>query len=93
MERKLRYGQIGGTLGAFIGGVHRKAIAFNEQAELVAGCFSASNPENNRKCAEHFGISPDRTYDDYLAMAEAEGARTEDRLDFVMISTPNRFHY
>lgn len=93
MERKLRYGQIGGTLGAFIGGVHRKAIAFNEQAELVAGCFSASNPENNRKCAEHFGISPDRTYDDYLSMAEAEGARTEDRLDFVMISTPNRFHY
>ena len=37
MDRKLRYGQIGGTLGAFIGGVHRKAIAINEQAELVAG--------------------------------------------------------
>lgn len=93
MDRKLRYGQIGGTLGAFIGGVHRKAIAFNEQAELVAGCFSASNPDNNRKCAEHYGISPDRTYDNYLSMAETEGARTEDRLDFIMISTPNRFHY
>lgn len=93
MNRKLRYGQIGGTLGAFIGGVHRKAIAFNEQAELVAGCFSASNQDNNRKCAEHYGISPDRTYDNYLSMAEAEGARTEDRLDFIMISTPNRFHY
>ena len=93
MNRKLRYGQIGGTLGAFIGGVHRKAIAMNEQSELVAGCFSANNPDNNRLTAEHYGISPDRTYDDYLSMAKAEGARTEDRLDFIMISTPNRFHY
>lgn len=93
MDRKLRYGQIGGTLGAFIGGVHRKAIALNEQAELVAGCFSATNPANNRKCAAHYGIAPERTYDNYLAMAEAEAAREEDRLDFIVICTPNRFHY
>ena len=93
MERKLRYAQIGGTLGAFIGGVHRKAIAINEQAELVAGCFSESNPENNRKCAQHYGIAADRTYDNYLAMAEAEAARADDRIDFVVICTPNRCHY
>lgn len=93
MEKKLRYGQIGGTLGAFIGGVHRKALAINEQAELVAGCFSEANPENNRKCAAHYGIAPDRTYGNYLAMADAEAARTGDRMDFIVICTPNRFHY
>lgn len=92
MDRKLRYGQIGGAIGSFIGGVHRKAIAFNEQAELVAGCFS-TNPEKNHKCAEHYGLCPDRTYDDYISMAESEAARTEDRLDFVVICTPNRYHY
>lgn len=40
MERKLRYGMIGGGPGAFIGGVHRAAVRLNDEAELKAGCFS-----------------------------------------------------
>ena len=93
MADKLLYGQIGGTLGAFIGGVHRKAIAIDEHSELVAGCFSQSRPSANAECAAHYGISPERTYADYKAMAEAEAARTEGRLDYVVICTPNNSHY
>ncbi|MCK7528425.1 MAG: hypothetical protein MZV64_68085 [Ignavibacteriales bacterium] len=37
---KLRYGMIGGGRGAFIGDVHRKAIAMDGQAELVCGAAS-----------------------------------------------------
>jgi len=90
---ELRYGQVGGTLNAFIGAVHRKAIAIDEQAKLVAGCFSASNPDANDKCASHYGISKDRTYSSYMEMVEAESKRIEDRLDFVVVCTPNNTHY
>ena len=45
MEKKfLTYGMVGGDLHAFIGGVHRKAIALDERAALAAGCF---NPDEN----------------------------------------------
>ena len=37
---KLAYGMVGGGQGAFIGEVHRKAIAMDGKTELVAGCFS-----------------------------------------------------
>ena len=92
MRTKLRYGQVGGTLKAFIGGVHRKAIAINEQADLVAGCFSSSNAQSNIECGKHYGIEQGRIYPDYRTMAEMESAR-EDKIDFVVICTPNRFHY
>ncbi len=39
---KLRYGMIGGGQGAFIGDVHRKAIAMDGKAEIVCGAFSQS---------------------------------------------------
>ena len=37
---RLRYGMVGGGQGAFIGDVHRKAIAMDGFATLAAGCFS-----------------------------------------------------
>ncbi len=92
MGRKfLRYGMVGGSLGAFIGGVHRKAIAIDETAQLVAGCFS-SHAEKNQECGEFYRLDGDRIYADYEAMAEAESAR-EDGIDFVVITTPNNTHY
>lgn len=39
---KLRYGMVGGGQGAFIGDVHRKAVAMDGKAELVCGAFSQS---------------------------------------------------
>ena len=41
MNRKLRFGMIGGGRGAFIGAVHRIAARMDGQAELVAGAFSS----------------------------------------------------
>ncbi len=38
----LRYGMVGGGPDAFIGEVHRKAIALDGGAGLAAGCFSRS---------------------------------------------------
>lgn len=46
MAKELRYGMVGGSVYAFIGEVHRKAIAFDPRAELVCGCFSNIPSEN-----------------------------------------------
>ncbi len=90
-REKLRYGMVGGKRGAFIGGVHRKAIAIEETAVLEAGCF-CRNEEENKKTGEFYGLAADRVYPDYKTMAEQE-AKREDGIDFVCIVTPNASHY
>lgn len=50
-RKKLCYGMVGGGLGAFIGAVHRKAIALEETADLVAGCFSSKDGKTRRLAA------------------------------------------
>jgi predicted dehydrogenase len=87
----LRYGMVGGGQGAFIGGVHRQAIAMDGLAELAAGCFSA-NYEGTLRAGASLGLSRDRLYKDYRAMIRAEAKRA-DRIDFLVITTPNRLHY
>ncbi len=88
---KLRYGQVGGSQGSFIGGVHRRAIAVEETAQLVAGCFD-NRWSNNVETGKFYGLQEDRIYKDYVEMAEKEAAR-EDKIDFVSICTPNFLHY
>lgn len=88
----LRYGMIGGDLQSFIGGVHRTAIGMEPGVSLVSGCFSR-NEEKNALCGKTYGVDPTRLYTDWREMARMEGARTEDRLDFVSICTPNHLHY
>ena len=39
LDRKIRYGMVGGGPGAFIGAVHRSAAALDGSMELVAGAF------------------------------------------------------
>jgi len=90
-EQKLRYGMIGGGQGAFIGDVHRKSIALDSCAELVAGCFSRS-PENTVATGKALGIAPDRCYKTFEEMAEGE-AKRPDKIDFVVIVTPNNTHF
>lgn len=91
MKKKLLYGQVGASLGAFIGSVHRVAASFDGLARLAAGCFSR-NPEANRETGDFYGVDPDRVYGSIREMAEAEGKR-EDGIDFVVITTPNNAHY
>jgi predicted dehydrogenase len=93
MNRKLRFGMIGGGRGAFIGAVHRIAAQMDGKAELVAGAFS-SDPERSRASGADFFIDPARTYGSYEEMARAESAAPADvRLDFVVIVTPNHQHF
>jgi predicted dehydrogenase len=88
---KLHYGMVGGGPGSFIGDVHRKAIAMDGLADIVAGCFSRS-PENTLKTGVALGISPERLYATFEEMAEQESKR-QDKIDFVVIVTPNYAHY
>ncbi len=92
-RRKLRFGMIGGGRGAFIGAVHRIAAQMDGEAELVAGCFS-SDPARARASAADLLVAPSRAYGTYAEMVRAEAARpAADRLDFVVIVTPNHEHY
>lgn len=88
---KLKYGMVGGGQGAFIGDVHRKAIAMDGKAELVAGCFS-QNFENTLTTGKILGLDKERLYRTYQEMIEAE-ARREDKIDFIVIVTPNNTHF
>lgn len=91
MDRKLKYGMVGGGPGAFIGNVHRKAINMDGQIDLVCGCFSYIE-EEIIQAGKDFYIASDRNYMTYQEMAEKEAARP-DCIDFVVIVAPNRFHY
>ena len=91
MKKTLRYGQVGGSLDAFIGAVHRIGASFDGRAVLAAGCFSG-NEEKNRRCGAFLRLDEDRIYSDYETMARAEAARN-DGIDFVVVSTPNNTHF
>jgi predicted dehydrogenase len=87
----LTYGMIGGGQGAFIGDVHRKAIGMDRKARLVAGCFSQSY-ENTLATGEAYGLDKARLYRTFEEMLQAE-AKRDDRIDFVVIVTPNSVHF
>ena len=85
---RLSYGMVGGGPGSFIGDVHRKAIALDGKAELAAGCFSQS-PKTTLATGESWGVVKSRLYGTYEEMIGAEARRMDDRLDFILIVTPN----
>ncbi len=93
MTEKLKVGMVGGGRDAFIGEVHRKAMALDGQIEFVAGALS-STPEKARASGQDLGLADDRNYGSWQEMLEKELARPEDeRIDFVSIVTPNHVHY
>jgi len=88
---RMTYALVGGGPGAFIGDVHRKAIAMDGLARLAAGCFSRSY-DNTLARGESWGLDKDRLYRTPEEMIAAESARP-DRVDFVVITVPNKGHY
>lgn len=93
MHRKLRMGQIGGSLDAFIGAVHRRAAAFDNEIELVCGVFSQS-PEKSKATGKALYLPDERVYTSFEEMILREKERPEgDRMDFVSIVTPNHMHF
>ncbi len=91
MSKTVKYGMVGGALHAFIGNVHRHALAINPEVQLVAGCFS-THEEANCETGRTYQLNEDRIYSSFTEMAEKETLR-EDKMDFVVIVTPNHVHY
>lgn len=92
-SRKLRYAMIGGGRDAFIGAVHRHAIALDGQAELVAGALS-STPERARESGRALGLADAHNHASWQALLDAELARpAAERVDLVVIVTPTDTHF
>ena len=92
-KRKLRYGMVGGGRDAFIGAVHRKAMALDGDYEMVAGALS-SDPKKAKLSGSDLGLEPERNYGTWQEMLEGELKRDEgDRIDLVSIVTPNHVHF
>ncbi|MBK5201721.1 MAG: Gfo/Idh/MocA family oxidoreductase [Spirochaetaceae bacterium] len=87
----INYGMVGGGKGAFIGDVHRIAIRMNNDAQLVAGCFSKTEVKS-KEFGKFLNLSEDRIYSSYEQMALKESQR-EDGIKFVVCVTPNSTHY
>jgi predicted dehydrogenase len=91
--RKLRYAMVGGGRDAFIGAVHRKAIALDGQVELVAGALSSS-AQKARASGRDLLLANDRNHGDWQRLLDDELKReADDRIDFVSIVTPNHVHF
>ncbi len=93
MSRKIRMGMVGGSLDAFIGGVHRRAAIMDGEIELVCGAFS-SDPLKSKETGKALYLPEDRVYNDFEEMIAKEKQLPEgERMDFVAIVTPNHVHY
>lgn len=93
MDRKLKYGMVGGGIGSFIGPVHRMAAELDGMAELVCGAFS-SDPARSEESGIRMGLDPSRVYPDYVTMMhEEKELPVGEKIDFVSIVTPNHLHY
>jgi len=93
LNRKVRYGMVGGGPGAFIGAVHRKAAALDGEIELAAGAFSSDAAKSKRQGEELF-LDPRRVYPSWAAMVEGESRLPAgERIDFVSVVTPNASHF
>jgi predicted dehydrogenase len=91
--KKLRYAMVGGGQGAFIGAVHRKAMALDGQMELVAGALS-SDPGRARASGRDLGLAEDRNHGRWEDLLDDELRRgADERIDFVSIVTPNHMHF
>jgi predicted dehydrogenase len=92
-QRKLRCAMVGGGRDAFIGAVHRKAMALDGQIELVAGALS-SEPGKARASGRDLGLADGRNHGSWRELLADELRRPpQERIDFVSIVTPNHLHH
>jgi predicted dehydrogenase len=93
MTRRLRYGMVGGGEGAFIGAVHRHAMALDHRYDFAAGALAAT-PAKALRSGAALGLPAERCYPTWHAMLEGEQARPPgERIELVVIVTPNDVHY
>lgn len=89
MNRKIRYGMIGGGRGAFIGAVHRIAVELDQQIKLVCGA-STSHVETPKQTATDFVLLSKRCYGRFEEKIQTEAELRDDKqMDFNSIVTPH----
>lgn len=88
----LKVGLIGGGGGAFFAHPHQKAIHFDGTRRVVAAALR-SNPEASLEDASNWAY-PIHGYGTYDEMIDAQaGLPAEERLDYVVVVTPNHAHF
>ena len=93
MTRRIRYAMVGGGRDAFIGAVHRNAMALDGQYEFVAGALSGT-PERSRASGADLGLADDRNHGTWQELLADEQRRPPgQRIDVVVIVTPNHLHH
>ncbi len=93
MNRKLRYGMIGGGKDAFIGAVHRIATNMDGLIELQCGALSI-NPDIAVDSGKSLFLEEERIYLNYQEMILKESSLPANkRIDFITIVTPNFAHF
>ncbi len=90
-KTRIKLAMVGGGATAFIGAVHRIAMRMDDRFELVAGALDV-DAERGRAFAATLGIAPDRAYATYQELIDKEAQRP-DRVDAVVIVTPNFLHF
>lgn len=87
----LKVGIVGGSSG-FIVNAHQKAIFMDGTRRVTAGALS-SNPERAVKAAANWPY-PIRGYESFGTMVDGEvGMSKENRIDYVVIFTPDHAHF
>jgi len=91
--RRLRAAMVGGGQGAFIGAVHRHAMALDGRYALVAGALS-SDPARAIASGRELGMAESRTHGSWQALLAHElTLPAAERAELVVIVTPNHVHY
>jgi len=93
MTRRIRYAMVGGGRDAFIGAVHRAAMALDGQYELAAAALS-STPDKSIASGRDLGLPDDRNHGTWQALLADERRRpVDERAEVVVIVTPNHLHF
>lgn len=71
--------------------MHRRAAELDGRAQLKAGCFSRDY-SNTLETGLALGLDRERLYPSFEEFSVREGRRS-DGVDFVVIVTPNNYHY
>jgi predicted dehydrogenase len=92
MAKPLNVGLVGGGKGAFIVHAHQKGIHFDGTRRVVAGAlFPDPKVALEEAAAWPYPIKGHGSYDEMIA-ANA-GLPVDDKLDYILIVTPNFVHY
>lgn len=78
---------IGGALSSAVGYTHFNASRLDGHFRVDAGCFSR-DPQQNHISAKTYGVSSDRTYEDWRSLLCSERGRIE----AVIVLTPTPSH-